>query len=237
MEYLIKLKEAVLDIIFPPVCLYCSANLIAKEKETGFCDNCLSKIVIHTALFCPVCKARVPETKKICHKDSPFLLGAATEYNGLTKAIIHQFKYKKWTKISSLAGRFLIHYFNRLGPLNFQNFSFAPIPLHPKKKKERGFNQSELLGKILAEKYNLPLLTGVLSRDKETKPQAGLKDWQVRRQNLQNAFSVALPDQIKNKNIILIDDIYTSGATAQDAARALRQAGAKKIIVLVFAKA
>lgn len=133
-------------------------------------------------------------------------------------------------------GRLLIDYFNRLGPSNFRNFSVMPIPLHPKRKKERGFNQSELLGKILAEKYNLPLLAKALSRDKETKPQAELKNWDDRRQNLQNAFSAALPDQIKNKNIILIDDIYTSGATTKDAVRALCQAGAKKIIVLVFAK-
>ena len=154
MSFILKLKEVTLDILFPPICLNCENSLIKEEKNHGICDICLSKITIHTALFCEVCRARLPENKKICHKNSQYLLGAATNYDEIIRKLIHQFKYKQWRKILNPLRIILETYLNnlRLDPAKLKNYIIIPIPLHKNRMRERGFNQAELLGKIVSEK-------------------------------------------------------------------------------------
>ena len=112
-----------------------------------------------------------------------------------------------------------------------------PIPLHKNRERERGFNQSEAIAKIIASELNLQLKKDLLVRAKETKIQAELKDWNQRKNNLAGAFQIPQPEGIKGKNIILVDDVYTSGATINEAVKTLKENGAKKIIALVIAKA
>ena len=237
MNYLIKLKNLVLDILFPPICLSCEQNLLEDEKADDLCDKCLSKITIHTTLFCSICKNRLPENKKICHKNNAYLLGAITDYNYEIKNIIHYLKYKKWRRLSSVIKKILNQYLDKLNLKNkTKNYIIIPIPLHKNRLKERGFNQSEIISKIISEKLNLNIKNNILTRLKETKPQAELKNWEERKENLKNSFSINNSEEIKNKNIILIDDVYTSGSTINEAVKSLRGAGAKKIITFVVAK-
>ncbi|MBI3046362.1 MAG: ComF family protein [Candidatus Harrisonbacteria bacterium] len=238
MSNLIKLKELALDILFPPICLNCENSLVKAEKNNGICDLCLSKIIIHTTLFCPTCRARLPENKKTCHQNSAYLLGAAADYDGAVKNIIRRLKYKSWSRLKNPIGYLLKIYLKnlKLDKAKLKNYLVIPIPLHKNRERERGFNQAELIGKIISEKYNLPLAKGILIRNKETKSQTELKNWDERKNNLTGAFKIENAEYLKNKNIILVDDVYTSGATVNEAVKTLRTAGAKKIVALVIAK-
>lgn len=236
MRNLLKIKNFVLDILFPPLCLSCQ-NILSKKSDRTICSQCLEKILLNTTLFCPVCKLRLADNKKVCHKDSKYLLAAATNYdNEVTRNLIRFFKYRKWSKLQKPLGEILLQY---LGPLNLpiENFIIIPIPLFKDREKERGFNQAMLLSQKIADHYQLNLINSVLKRIKNTKTQADLKDLEERKQNVENCFTVKNPELIKGKNIILIDDVYTSGATMNEAAQTLRLAGARKIIALVVARA
>ena len=238
MIFILKLKDLALDILFPPICVNCGNSLIKEEKGRAVCNACLSKITIHTTLFCGICRARLPENKKICHKNSQYLLGAATNFDETIRNLIHQFKYQKWQRVLNPLKIILEIYLNNLqfNSESLKNYIVIPIPLHKNRLQERGFNQAELIGKIIAEKYNLPLETKILFRNKETKSQAELKNWGERKNNLASAFKIENADYLKNKNIILVDDVCTSGATIQEAAKILKENSAKKIIALVIAK-
>lgn len=235
MKNILKMKEALLDILFPPVCLHCGKNLRAEEKSVRICGSCISKISVHTTLFCARCRARLPENRKICHKDTPYMLAAAVNYDGPVKDLVHQLKYRRWTSLSEIIRPILVSYLKNIR-LPDGDCIIVPIPLHPERRRKRGFNQAELIGSIISETLGIPMRTDLLDRVKKTKAQAELKDYKERASNTAGAFE-AMPDKFPaDKNIILVDDVYTSGATMDDACRALAMTGAKKITAFVLAK-
>jgi len=241
MINLTNLKMLIFDILFPPLCVGCKNTLKSEEKQGIICAACSSKIVVHNTLFCGRCRARLPENKKTCHKDHLYLLGAATDYDEIVRNLIHQFKYQKWTRLSPIFKNILEKYLKNIKitenqDLFFENFIIIPMPLHKNREEERGFNQASLLAEIISNILQLPVISGAFLRIKETAPQAKIKDWQKRKENLENSFFTAMPEKIKNKNIILVDDIFTSGATMNEAAKTLKKSGAKKIIAFVLAK-
>lgn len=115
-----------------------------------------------------------------------------------------------------------------------------PIPLHAKRLNWRGFNQSELICKIIAEKYSIPIFNNILTRVKNNKPQVEMPDFERREKNIDGIFAINpkiyLSPQIKKANVLLIDDVITSGATIKQAGSVLKQAGFKKIYGLAAAK-
>jgi ComF family protein len=111
-----------------------------------------------------------------------------------------------------------------------------PVPLHPKRLRWRGFNQSVLLARQVSRAYNTPMDPFVLVRRRETPPQTQLTE-EERRKNMRGAFAVNPNKPIKNKAILLIDDVYTSGATVNECSRTLRRAGAKNVYILTLARA
>ena len=236
MPYLTNIKEFIWDILFPPICLSCQTSLKSGEKSDSLCASCLSKIILHTTLFCGKCRARLPDNKKICHKDSPYLLGAATNYEEPIKSLIHGFKYKSWSRLQKPIKKLVIKYLQNLN-LEFKNYIVIPVPLYKKREQERGFNQAKLIAEIFSDSLKLPLEQNILIRTKETESQAEIKDWDQRKENLNDAFSLESAGKIKDKNIILIDDVYTSGATVNEAIKILKTNGAKKILAFVIAKA
>jgi ComF family protein len=112
----------------------------------------------------------------------------------------------------------------------------VPVPLHSKRKRDRGYNQSELLARSLARQIAVPLEKGALVRTRPTLPQVGLTDAQ-RLENVRGAFRCALPRRVSGKRVLLIDDVMTTGATASSAARALLEGGASRVSVLTVARA
>ncbi len=246
--FVIKAKEILLDILFPPLCLNCqkhletriatnaNINTNSREYKNYLCDNCYSLIKLNNTLFCPVCRARLADNKRICHYDSQYLLAAAGNYDDpVLQNLIHYFKYKSFKNLSLILGEIAAKYIENC-KLKIENFVVVPIPLHPRRQRERGFNQAKLLAEITAKNSNLEL-EDCLKRIKNTKPQSQLKDSEKRRSNVFNCFSITSPDFVKGKNIILVDDVFTSGATMNEAVKILKQNGAKRIIALVVAKA
>jgi competence protein ComFC len=222
-----------LNLIFPPACLGCGRILASGV----ICGQCLESIKTNQTLFCGKCQARLPETKKICHQDFPYLLGAATNYNEkVIKNLIQGLKFKHIKGAAQPLGGLIVRYIENLN-LPLEKFTLIPIPLSSRRLKERGFNQSELIAKAFAEHFRLNLETSCLMRTKDAKPQSETSDLKERQNNVKNCFSVTNVEFVVNKNIILIDDVVTSGATFFAAAETLKRAGAKRIIALAAAKA
>lgn len=242
LAFLIKAKEIVLDILFPPICLNCRKTLTNKKedccwKEKIVCNQCLDSVKINTSFFCPICRARLPENKKICHYNARYFLAAAGNYDDPTlQNLIHYFKYKHFQKLASVLANLMISHLNILNSKFYiLNSIIIPIPLHPNRKRQRGFNQAQLLAETIACHFKLPLINE-LKRIKDNKPQAKTKNFEERERNILNCFEIKNPEMIQGKNIILIDDVFTSGATINEAAKILKENGAKKIIALVLAK-
>ncbi len=229
-----EIKNLLLDLIFPRKCVACNLNL--KNKEV-LCWSCQKEIKINSTLFCGACLARLPQNKKICHKDFPYLLGAATSYQDeIIKKLILALKFKGVQKAAEFLGNVLVGYAeNTMEP--FWNYLVVPIPLSSRRLRERGFNQAELIAKVFADHFNLKLETQNLTRLKDTKPQSGLKGMEKRALNVRDAFIIKKPEFFEGQSIILIDDVVTSEATLKEAVLALKKAGAKKILTLVVAKA
>lgn len=230
-----KVKNIVLDIFFPALCLNCQCHL---DQHSGnlVCNSCLASIKINSTAFCPICRARLPNNAKICHLESRYILGAAGNYNDpILQNLIHHFKYKGFKNLAPVLVKLMIEYIKN-SKLNIESFAVLPIPLHPSRERRRGFNQAELLGKFLTDNFRLKMALA-LERIKNNKPQAGLKDTAERKKNMENCFVIQESETIYGKNILLVDDVFTSGATMDEAAKVLKSAGAKKIMALVLAKA
>lgn len=180
-------------------------------------------------------KAGLP--KKICHQDSLYLLGAAGNYeNAVLRDLVHNLKFRYIRDAAKPLGDFLIRYAGSLH-IPFENYSVIPIPLSKERERTRGFNQSRLIAEPFARHFGIPLVANALYRTKNTRPQSEVHGVEERHANVSSCFAVRAPELVEKKNIILIDDVATSGATFLEAAMALKQVGARKIIALAAAKA
>lgn len=229
-------KNVVLDILFPPICLACSKNLIKNDKYKMVCQKCLDSVSLYDSLFCPVCLRRSPNENS-CHPQSRYRLASACHYDDeIVKKLIWQFKYENWLSAAEPITEILINYLKKTG-LSFNGFSIVSIPLHKKREFKRGFNQCAVLANHISKELGLEIIKNSLVKIKHTDSQADLKDYKAREKNIQDSFFVNNPENLKGKNILLVDDVFTSGATLNEAARVLKASGVKKITALVLAKA
>lgn len=231
-----KLKALILDLLFPPQCLYCSKNLAKTASNLFLCDACDQSITRLDAFSCRFCRGRLAEPINRCHPDERPILAAVTLFHQpLIKELIHQLKFKsRQSVVDALTPRMKDY----LVPLahHFSDYIIIPVPLHVTREKHRGFNQAELIAKRIGVILALPLHTGVIVRARSTKPQTGTPNKKDRESNLKGAFQVTAPAAIEGKNILLVDDVVTSGATISEATRTLKSAGAKKVIAFVLAR-
>ncbi|MDL2280932.1 ComF family protein [Selenomonadales bacterium OttesenSCG-928-I06] len=215
-----NLKEwfnSLLDIFYPPKCPFCRNYT---PKRNFFCDNCLNKDIKDFKIE----KIDIANYS-LLYLDSCFSI---CDYDKQIRKIIINLKFhdKKNNAIC------LTQLLDKKAYNFFKNIDYVvPVPLSEKRLQTRGFNQTELIFKDWATKENL-IWFDILKRVRETKPQ-----WQLnlneRKANIKNAFAIKdTPEKtlIKNKTILLVDDIFTSGQTMQECAKALKKAGAKKVI-------
>jgi len=149
--------------------------------------------------------------------------------------LIHQFKYHGNRTLGHYLGRLMAekNYFD----LDFKTFDVViPVPLHNHKLRERTFNQALILAREVARRHQIPCDCSALRRRVDTKPQVALKK-EERERNVRGAFLVTNPRAIKNKKILLIDDVFTTGGTVNECARVLMQTGARDVSVLTLARA
>lgn len=228
-----KCVDFISEILFPPRCLACGVSL----KAGVICELCLEEIPRHKTLFCAHCGARLPAAKKICHRETDYLLGSAGPYDNTTlKLLIHNLKFRgvrhAAEPLADLLARYLVDV-----ALNMNGYFLIPLPLSWQRRNERGFNQAEEIARRLAERLPLQMRNDILIRSRHTKPQTETTSAAERRENILGCFSVTKPGDVLHKDIILLDDVTTSGATLGEAARTLKTADARKIIGLTAAKA
>jgi ComF family protein len=157
--------------------------------------------------------------------------------NPLVKNLIQKLKYEPLIKeLSKTLASLIIEHFQLLdNKPNFEEFILIPTPLEQRRLKWRGFNQAEEIGKELSEFLKIPLVSNCLIKTKETLPQVELSN-EERKENIRGAFLLQNENLIEERKILLLDDIYTTGSTMEEAARVLKEAGAKEIIGIVVAR-
>ncbi len=232
-----------IDIIYPKACSACRSPLKNKASvDDNICLECWAKIRMNTPPFCQRCGRHLEAsrlTKNICpscirselHFDRAF---SPCVYEGVIKNLIHEFKYKGKDHIGLSLSRLMIDFIKEYDlPIDYLDY-IAPVPLHKARLREREFNQAEILSAHIASSFDKNLLKDALIRHKFTKTQTELEHHQ-RIANIKGCFSVNKKTDLKGKNILLVDDVLTSAATASEAALALKESGANIVFVLTLA--
>ena len=171
--------------------------------------------------LCTVCR------ESMANFDACYSFGS---FEGTLQKLIHLFKYGKIESLALPLSRLLIQAL----PLDEKFDLVLAMPMHWRKQWERGFNQAELLARPVARRLRMPLSAN-LRRARHTKSQAGLSETE-RRENLRGSFQVKRPGQLAGKRILLIDDVFTTGATLRAASAALKKAGAARVSALTLAR-
>lgn len=232
--HLSALREKLVALFFPPVCISCQDTL--ERQDQFLCSICMGRIALNSACYCPRCMKRAPAGRSSCSHHTSFLLAPATFYSGPIPALIHAFKYARIKKLELLISSLACIYLDRLRIPDLRTYTCVPIPLHPLRELGRGFNQSDLIARRITEHAGIPLQS-LLVRRRHTPPQARSTSHLGRQENLRDAFVFSPHCDRAPRHVLLIDDVCTSGATLDNAARVLRKYGTKKIIALVIAKA
>jgi len=237
-----RLIDGFVDIIYPKTCVACKDKFTGASADNLICAKCWEKIKRNMPPFCHSCGRHLDKKslgKNICpgclraklHFDRAF---SPCVYEGVIKELIHEFKYKNKDYLGSPLSKLMIQFIKEYRmPMDYLDY-IVPVPLHKTKLREREFNQAELLSRHIANEFKKDLLTDLLYRHRHTKTQTEL-EIQQRLENVRNSFSVVKFRNIKGKNLLLVDDVLTTGATSSEAAATLKNAGANIVFVLTLA--
>ena len=227
--------QTFIGLFFPKICLNCEKRL---EKNDQFlCSNCLESLNFLEDI-CPVCGA--PKTGGKCWvcKTNNFHFEKARSlfmFNKIVQKLIHEFKYNEMTRIAKFFGEYSQEYLNKYQPFDHIDY-IAPVPLHTVRKRDRGFNQAEFLTKEISKNMGWQHVPTLIKRKRFTETQTKLKKAK-RKDNVSNAFSVNPKINIKGRNILLIDDVFTTGATTNSIAEVLKEKQANKVFVFTIGRA
>lgn len=235
--------NGLINIIYPKVCLFCKDRLKDKPNiDNLVCAACWGKITLNLPPFCHRCGRHLERNHRVknicyaCLKAPPHFDRAFSpcRYEGVLKELIHAFKYKNKDYLGPTLGRLMVSFAKEYNlPIEFTDF-ILPVPLHKTRLREREFNQAQILSNCIAAEFKKEVVDDLLIRHRPTKIQAEL-DKEERLLNMKNSFSVSKNREVKGKNILLVDDVLTTGSTASEAAYTLKEAGAGIIFVLALA--
>ena len=230
LPQLAKLKGIAFGLLFPQWCVGCG-------KDGGLiCPSCYRSLPRIMPPICPKC-GKPQSSGTLC----PGCIGRQTEidgirspfrFGGVVRQAIHQLKYRNIRTLAMPLSELLKDYL-AANPVPGQ--VLVPVPLHPKRMRERGYNQSSLLAHKLGKLINLPIVDDCLIRLRPTPPQARTSTVTERQSNVARAFSCR-DHRLQDKQVLLIDDVSTSGATLNTCAMALKAAGATSVWGLVLAR-
>ncbi len=239
MNYPQKSVIWLLDLIFPIRCIGCG------KFSDYVCRGCLGAIVIKKSFECVGCKRNTPfgQTCFLCAKTNSIdqLLIVADYKNPLIEKSLKFFKYRFISDLERPLSALVKKYLKWLTlDKKFNVFESNPllvsVPLHPRRLNWRGFNQSELLTKTLADTFQMEMAVDVIGRTVNTIPQADIKEREQRLKNLNGIFAIKNKDKLIGREVLLIDDVCTTGATLNECARVLKAHGASKVVALVVAR-
>jgi ComF family protein len=246
-----RAAESVFTVLFPSNCRICGFPLL-NISRLPVCPECLASAELISGKVCSICGERVLSSYAICDDDGllrcpvcrrvdrPFERAVAYgSYEGALRELVHLLKYNGVRPAANVLGRMLAEAVAGLeSSFEQSTVLVVPVPLFKGKKRQRGFNQAEVIAqavlKIRAAARHLQLAE-VLVRTRETHSQIGLTSHQ-RRENLRGAFKVARAQEVTGREVLLVDDVYTTGTTATECARVLRRAGASKVWVATVAR-
>lgn len=210
------------ELVFPPVCVFCNKKISRSHTFEDVCRSCLSQIPFRTKS-----KSRI----KCLEKRNSDSIDVFIKFN---IDVIIACYYEKIIRKSLVSMKFYenAHMKNILGSITSyaiksQNELFdaiVPIPLHSDRLRERGYNQAELLAEKVSQKIGIPIMNDCLIRKKKTNRQSEMERYEDRLQNVSNAFYCTKPEKLIGKNLLLIDDVLTSGETMISAAGAINDA-------------
>jgi ComF family protein len=229
--------DPVLALVFPTRCAACAAAM-DHPRSGPLCDGCWGALPRHGSVC--GCGMALPSPHAAacarCRRGlSPFARGASLgPYEGPLRVVIHELKYRGRRRAAAQLAQRLDRE-PRVQDVLAGADALVPVPLHPRRRRERGFNQAELLAAEVGRRGAVPVCTGTLVRRTDTASQAGLTAAR-RRANVAGAFAVRRRSRVAGRVIVLVDDVYTTGATARACARALRAAGAAEVRLLTVAR-
>ncbi len=235
------LTDSLTSLLYPQFCGVCGI-LVEKVSDGAACAACWNETKLFT------------EHDSLCLKCGAFLAAAATApagvcgqcddhlfdlarsagsyHSALSASVLHL------KRVPSVPGRVKSCILGGVALMDIPvEYVIIPVPLSKKRKLERGFNQAELLAAVIAKASGLPIDEHSLIRDRDTPMHRAAMDRKARAITVKNAFKVVRPGLIKGKNILLVDDLMTSGSTASQCARSLMKSGAAKVFVLTLARA
>jgi len=233
----------VLATLFPADCRLCNVPL-TRISRLPICQTCLEAIHPTDCQICVLCGERLESEFAeglcgMCRRVEPRFARARAygAYEGGLRGLIHLLKYDHVRPAARLLGRMLAKAVEDLRPdLGDTLPVVVPVPLHAARLRERGFNQSEEIARAALRLLpGFRMSTRVLVRQRATVSQIGLTRHQ-RRANLRGAFAVAAPEDIAARDVLLVDDVFTTGTTVSECARVLRRSGASRVFVATVAR-
>ena len=249
-----ELADSFFSVVFPTQCSLCSAE-VASPGGLGVCRDCWSKVEPWEGLSCEWCGLPIVSEHAAgfaqilcgqCRVGSPSFDCARSFgiYRGPLRQLILQLKFRRRERLSRRLGALLGRAWGKLGGFDEDAPPLiVPVPLFRSRERERGFNQARLLAEGLRHhleqspgRKKIRIEAGLLVRTRATVPQAGLK-FQARRANVRGAFAVAKPEGIRGRQIVLVDDVMTTGATLSACASELKKGGAGRVLALAMARA
>lgn len=235
----------ILDVLLPRVCPFCKRT--PPEDRDPFCAGCTASFEPFSPPFCIVCGRPVNATVEnldtlVCttclHCPRPPCTSSSVRcvgpYRGNLREAVLRLKYGRELILGPALGTWMASRFHTLFPQ--ESFDLLlPVPLHPARLRQREFNQSVLLARPLAESLRLPVAPKAVIRVRDT-PSQSLYRRGDRRRNLRGAFRVAEPERLRNRSVLLVDDVFTTGSTAAALSTLLLEARAKAVSVLCLAR-
>jgi competence protein ComFC len=234
------LLHSAVSLLYPPGCTICGKSIRADEY---LCDQCETKAVRIVAPFCEKCsepfEGSITNTFACanCAHRTIYFDAAVCAYRGrgIVRQIIHEFKYGRQIHLRHLVARWLNSALDdeRLRQSHFD--VIMPVPLHPTRQRERGFNQAGLLAELLSAQTSIPVKP-LLERTRYTTTQTAL-DRSERMENLHNAFRLRKKADVRGLRVLLVDDVLTTGSTLNECARILKRASTFSVHAATAARA
>lgn len=228
----------IIQYIYPPRCISCS---VLVQEGNGFCGECWKKLSFITHPYCDICSFEFSINtglesnvclKCISSKPDYDAVRVPLKFDNASQKIIHAFKYYDTTHIAKI--------FAKIMCTSYKDFIcdsdlIIPVPMHKWKRLTRLYNPPQLLAHEIAKTYNITMMPALLKKIKNTKSQTTLSKNQ-RLNNINGSIIVTNPEYIKDKNIIIVDDVMTTGATISVCAKQLKKAGANSVRALCMAR-
>lgn len=224
-----KIKDGILSVLFPLYCVDCGA------EGAWCCNDCLEMIARTAVLNCPLCGKESPAGRTCARCANRIslsgLIAAASYADPGVRRLVKALKFDGALSVLPIINRLAVHGRGVVAAVVSSGAIAVPMPLHSKRERMRGYNQSEMLARALLPGFSRE--AGALKRIVNTAPQTELKD-EARLTNISGAFGTER--KFNGETILLVDDVYTTGATMNEAARVLKEAGAGEVWGFVIAR-